>query len=170
MVVSTHTSRPPGPVGFVGLLSLLFLLACSESSESGVGGSDGHGTVSDPGTAPTTDPATDPGTDPEEADGGSAGAYSSVTSLLDFKSLGPGGGGGIYSAVFHNTDPDVILVGQDVGGVYKSADGGVSWRHVNQGGISHPALNFSAYVAQGLFAHPTQDEVFFAATGQAVSC
>ena len=85
--------------------------------------------------------------------------------LGGFQSLGPGGGGAVFAAVFHNTDPSIILVGQDMGGIAKSTDGGATWRHVNQGGISVPSATNGVYWISEIVAHPTDDDVFFACTG-----
>ncbi|MBI3090721.1 MAG: hypothetical protein HYY96_08640 [Candidatus Tectomicrobia bacterium] len=84
--------------------------------------------------------------------------------LGNFASLGPGGGGGVFAGVFHTTNPDIILLGMDIGGIFKTTDGGMSWRHVNQGGVSRPDVTAGAYGIEELIAHPSRGEVFLAAT------
>jgi hypothetical protein len=49
-----------------------------------------------------------------------------ASAIRNLASLGPGGGGGVFAAAFHNTNPDIILMGQDVGGIDKSDDGGLT--------------------------------------------
>ncbi len=83
--------------------------------------------------------------------------------LTDFASLGPGGGGAVFCAVFHNTDSDIILAGQDVGGISKTTDGGASWHHVNRG-LSLPDATADVYGITELIAHPVNNNVFFACT------
>ncbi len=84
--------------------------------------------------------------------------------LTDFRSLGPGGGGATFSAAYHPSNPDIILVGQDVGGVMRSADGGTTWRHVNQGGISGPARGPNVYGVPAIVFHPGAPDIVFCAT------
>ncbi len=83
-------------------------------------------------------------------------------SLTNVASLGPGGGGGVFAAAFHNTDPNIILLGQDVGGIDKSTDGGLTWRHVNSAGFARPELKLDVFVVEELVAHPTDNTLFFA--------
>lgn len=46
--------------------------------------------------------------------------------------LGPGGGGNSYAWGVSPVDPDIVLVGSDVGGIFRSSDGGVTWLPRNQ--------------------------------------
>lgn len=46
---------------------------------------------------------------------------------------GWGGGGFFWSAVFDPSDADVIYLGGDVAGLYKSTDRGANWRFINRG-------------------------------------
>ncbi|MFQ5738587.1 MAG: hypothetical protein ACE5JX_06205 [Acidobacteriota bacterium] len=87
-----------------------------------------------------------------------------ASSIRHLASLGPGGGGGVFSAVFHNTTPDIILVAQDVGGVYKTTDGGRSWSHVNNRGLLRPDLSEDATFVDELVAHPGDNSRFFSCT------
>jgi len=60
----------------------------------------------------------------------------------------PGGGGNMVSASISPADPNIILQGSDVGGVYRSADGGVTWS-VRNGALVDPT-RFSGY---GMYGH-----------------
>ena len=53
-----------------------------------------------------------------------AGAYTST---------GVGGGGWLHAGAILPTDPDVILLGSDVSGVYRTEDGGLHWTPWNEG-------------------------------------
>lgn len=46
---------------------------------------------------------------------------------------GVGGGGWLHAGAYHPTDPDVIVIGTDVSGIYRTDDGGESWLPWNQG-------------------------------------
>lgn len=46
---------------------------------------------------------------------------------------GWGGGGFFWPSAFHPVDPDIIYMGGDVAGMYKTTDGGRQWRFVNNG-------------------------------------
>ena len=87
-----------------------------------------------------------------------------AASIHNLASVGPGGGGGVFAAVFHNSDPNVILLGQDIGGVVKSSDGGRHWRHVNARGFARPEIGLDLFFVDELVAHPTQNNEFFACT------
>ncbi|MBI4326007.1 MAG: hypothetical protein HY674_12170, partial [Chloroflexi bacterium] len=79
------------------------------------------------------------------------------------QTLGPGGGGAELCAAIHPLNADIMLLGQDVGGVLKSADGGNSWRHVNRG-LAVPSLPTGALGIQELKFSPADPAVVFAAT------
>ena len=84
--------------------------------------------------------------------------------VTNVQSLGPGGGGGVFAAAFHNIDPNIILLGQDVGGIDKSTDGGLTWRHVNSEGFARSELTLNVFVLDQLLAHPTDNDLFFASS------
>src|SRR4030043_1880934 len=50
----------------------------------------------------------------------------------EWDSLGPGGGGSMYSPASSPHDPDLMFVSCDMGGLYRSEDGGNPWRMVDQ--------------------------------------
>ena len=87
-----------------------------------------------------------------------------ASAIRNLASLGPGGGGGVFAAAFHNTNPDIILMGQDVGGIDKSDDGGLTWRHVNGKGFTLSDSTLDAYMVDEIKAHPTNNNRFFACT------
>jgi len=57
--------------------------------------------------------------------------------------LGPGGGGNSFAWGVSPVDPNIVLVGTDVGGIFRSADGGVSWLPKNQ--VALRPDGFAAY-------------------------
>jgi hypothetical protein len=46
---------------------------------------------------------------------------------IEWKNIGPGGGGNMFVSAISPADPRIILMGSDVGGIYRSADGGATW-------------------------------------------
>ena len=48
-----------------------------------------------------------------------------------WETVGLGGGGGMFSPAISPLDPDLMFVSCDMGGLYRSTDGGRSWRMVN---------------------------------------
>ena len=55
----------------------------------------------------------------------------SLPPVISWESIGPGGGGWLTSLAF--APPRTIFVGCDIGGVYRSDDGGESWKIINDG-------------------------------------
>ena len=58
---------------------------------------------------------------------------------------GVGGGGGLHAGAYHPTNPDVLLMGADVSGVYRSEDNGLNWFSWNEG-LPNPEEGFSHYI------------------------
>ncbi len=50
-----------------------------------------------------------------------------------WQSIGPGGGGWIEALAVDPYDPMIVYAGSDVGGVFKSVDGGKTWQTANHG-------------------------------------
>ena len=49
-----------------------------------------------------------------------------------WQSIGPGAGSDLLSIAIHPENPDVVYVGGDIQGVFKTTDGGNTWRMVNR--------------------------------------
>jgi len=45
--------------------------------------------------------------------------------------IGPGGGSDLQSIAVNPVNPDIVYVGGDIEGIFKSADGGASWTNIN---------------------------------------
>ena len=76
--------------------------------------------------------------------------------------IGLGGGGGMYSGVVSPVDHNLLLVSCDMGGKYRSTDGGVTWsmtdwRQIAQNHYCAPAF------------HPTDVNIIFAAGNKGFS-
>lgn len=95
------------------------------------------------------DPGPDPGPGPEPSG--------------EIVAIGPGGGGAQLCAAIHPADPNTLLLGQDVGGILKSTDGGLTWRHVNSG-LALPRATLNSLGVVDLAFHPAQHSIVFAAT------
>src|SRR5262245_34703899 len=46
------------------------------------------------------------------------------TDSIQWKSIGPGGGGNSLAVGVSPADPNIVLMGSDVGGIFRTADGG----------------------------------------------
>jgi len=54
-----------------------------------------------------------------------------ATDSILWKNIGFGGGGNMVNAAVNPADPNIVLMGSDVGGIFWSGDGGSSWKLVN---------------------------------------
>ncbi len=71
-----------------------------------------------------------------------------------------GGGGYLLNTVFSPSAPNVIYCNSDVGGIFKSTDGGKSWKMIH--GTVHPAF----YFVRGIDVDPRDSDIVLAATGE----
>tara|TARA_R100000027_G_scaffold2734_4_gene2672 strand:- start:17180 stop:19837 length:2658 start_codon:yes stop_codon:yes gene_type:complete len=88
--------------------------------------------------------------------GGAVSAVSVSAAEAEWEQTGWGGGGYFYAAAFHPTDPGVIYLAGDVGGLYKTEDYGRNWRMINKG--------LASYAVFSLAVDPTQPDTVYAAT------
>jgi hypothetical protein len=51
---------------------------------------------------------------------------------IQWRNLGPGGGGNMCAVGISPANPNIVLMGGDVGGIYRSGDGGLNWSLRNQ--------------------------------------
>src|SRR4051812_27687790 len=75
-------------------------------------------------------------------------------------SLGLGGGGAMFTPAISPVDPNLILLNCDMGGSYRSTDGGASWELIH-----YRELTSSTQVNPAW--HPTDRNVAFTASGWA---
>ena len=73
---------------------------------------------------------------------------------VEWKNVGPGGGGWIQSMLTSRHGDDTFYVGCDVGGFYRSDDGGKSYAIHNAG--------FEDYFIESLAEHPADPKVLYA--------
>ncbi len=57
----------------------------------------------------------------------------SLYAQIEWENIGPGGGGWIECLAVDPRDENIVYSGSDVGGVYKSIDGGATWKISNDG-------------------------------------
>ena len=76
------------------------------------------------------------------------------TAQISWSSIGPGGGGWLTSLAF--APPNTVFVGCDVGGVYRSRDGGQSFEIINNG--------LQNYVVLAIAAHPERPSTIYLGT------
>lgn len=75
---------------------------------------------------------------------------------VEWKLVGPGGGGWIQSVAFDPKDPDTIYVGCDVGGFYVSFDGGKTFEIRNNG--------LRDYFVEAIAVHPKNPDIILLGT------
>lgn len=73
-----------------------------------------------------------------------------------WQNIGPGGGGWIEALAVDPHNPLIVYAGCDVGGVFKSVDGGETWQTANQG-IENDFI-------RGIVIDPNDSQVIYAAT------
>src|SRR5437867_8593629 len=84
---------------------------------------------------------------------------------IQWAGVGPGGGGTWLGVVLNPSDANVVLLGSDVGGVYRTGNGGLSWTNANVG-ISDAFLKGQAYFAQRFAFNPLNPSIVYLANGQ----
>ncbi len=82
--------------------------------------------------------------------------FSAAQARIRWQSIGPGGCGWFTTVAIDTTNPAVVFVGSDVGGVYKSTDDGWSWRIVNSG--------LTDYYIEKILPHPGLPGIVFLGT------
>ena len=81
---------------------------------------------------------------------------------IEWKGIGRGGGGNIYNVAVSPHDPNVVLSASDVGGIYWSGDGGVTWVNANSGMLgTKDYARYSSDRDVGFGFHPTDPNVAF---------
>ncbi len=90
-------------------------------------------------------------------------APASAIAQMTWRTVGPGAGSFLMSVAIDPADPDVIYVGGDIEGIYKSTDGGATWGAANQGMNSgnRPA---GVYAVQELIIDPSSTQTLYAGT------
>jgi len=84
----------------------------------------------------------------------SAVALLAAEPAVQWRNVGPGGGGWIQSMLASRHGPDTFYVGCDVGGFYRSDDGGGTYVIHNTG--------FQDYFIESLAEHPTDPKILYA--------
>ena len=69
--------------------------------------------------------------------------------------LGLGGGGGLYAPAFSPADPNRLLVSSDMGGLYRSTNGGETWAMIDWKQINGACHHFPLF-------HPTEVNTVYA--------
>ena len=84
-----------------------------------------------------------------------------VDSYAQWQSIGPGGGSDLHFAAIQPDNADVIYVGGDIEGIFKTTDGGNTWKNINNN-ISHTNLGAGAYWTNDIVIDPINfNRVYF---------
>ena len=78
-----------------------------------------------------------------------------------WQNIGPGAGSDLEAIAIHPTNPDIVYIGGDIEGVFKTTDGGNSWKNIN----SNLAVEYSAgvyFITEIVFdpADPTNNSIY----------
>ncbi|MGH9389720.1 MAG: WD40/YVTN/BNR-like repeat-containing protein, partial [Vicinamibacteria bacterium] len=77
--------------------------------------------------------------------------------------MGIGNGGTLYSPVIDPTNPDTVYLGSDVGGVFRTGDGGRSWRPINESIFANRGRGWFSYTMPALAVDPCRPATIYAA-------
>ena|GEM_PF-5247916 len=80
---------------------------------------------------------------------------------------GPGGGGAWTVVKVSPANPDIAFLGSDVGGLYKTEDGGETWTNANTG-LALPEMKSQVYYVNDVGFHPLDPSVMYLSTGGGV--
>jgi hypothetical protein len=70
---------------------------------------------------------------------------------IHWKNIGPGAGGNMFISAVSPADPRIVLMGSDVGGIYRSQDGGSTWS-IRNNALARPEGRGGYNVQDGNFA------------------
>ena len=87
----------------------------------------------------------------------------SANGQISWTPVGPGAGSFLMSIAIHPENPDILYVGGDIEGVYKSVDGGDTWRSMSTG-LQGDNRTASVYAVQELVIDPVDHETIYAST------
>ena len=85
------------------------------------------------------------------------------TGDISWQAVGPGGGGSWQGFAIDPNDPLKVLAGSDIGGIYRSIDGGTTWTNANAGSMLDPDRDHHYWVES--FAYNRQDSTIVYAGG-----
>ncbi|MBI2257681.1 MAG: T9SS type A sorting domain-containing protein [Flavobacteriia bacterium] len=81
----------------------------------------------------------------------------------DWENIGPGGGSDIHVLVVHPTNADIVYAGGDIEGVFKSVNGGQTWKNINSN-LAQMNLTPSAFWISDIIIDPNNSSHLFLCT------
>ncbi|NOY59516.1 MAG: hypothetical protein GXO75_11405, partial [Calditrichaeota bacterium] len=57
---------------------------------------------------------------------------------ISWRPIGPGGGSDLLASAVHPANPNIVYIGGDIEGIFKTTDGGASWKIINHNLASGP--------------------------------
>lgn len=82
---------------------------------------------------------------------------------LTWSNIGPGGGSDLHFLAVHPGDADVIYVSGDIEGIFKTTDGGLSWRNIN-GNLAHENYGGDVYFTNDIVLDPADPDRIYLPT------
>jgi hypothetical protein len=80
-----------------------------------------------------------------------------------WQGVGAGGGGGFVSTpAIDPSNTTIVLVGSDTGGIYRTADGGLTWTNANTGAITAPTGDAGWYAVETFAFAPSDPNRVYA--------
>lgn len=82
---------------------------------------------------------------------------------VTWQNIGPGGGSDLHFLAIHPENADIIYVSGDIEGIFKTTDGGQTWRNIN-GNLAHSNYGADAYFTNDIIIDPTNHDRIYLAT------
>jgi hypothetical protein len=134
--------------------------AAANGGASGAGGPPSGG--GGKGGAPGSGDATGVGGAPQGAGGATGGGGAAPTGPYTWKNVAIGGGGFVSGIVFSPAQNGLVYARTDVGGFYRSTDGGAHWTPLTD---QYPASQSGYLGGESIAPDPTDANIVYAAAG-----
>ncbi len=83
---------------------------------------------------------------------------------FSWQNIGPGGGSDLHFIAIQPDNPDVIYVGGDIEGIFKTTDGGDSWQNINNN-LAHLAYGGDVYWTNDIVIDPVNHQRIYFCSG-----
>ena len=76
---------------------------------------------------------------------------------IHWRNIGPGGGGNIWITAVDPYNANIVLTGSDVGGIFRTRDGGLTWTIANDAAVQGQAVRGERVAHDRHDGSPTHD-------------